>query len=110
MLQDSEKAFRFEHYLPGVPDETEWEPLSSHLRAVAGRANTFAARFGLGKWGELAGALHDIGKNSDAFQSYIRGQSVSPDHSTAGAVEAVKKYGAQAGRILERDFMKWNRF
>lgn len=86
--------------MPGVPDETKWEPLDEHLRAVAARAGTFAAAFGLKTWGEAAGLLHDIGKTSDAFQIYIRGQSASPDHSTAGAVEARKGYGPQAGRIL----------
>jgi len=54
----------------------------------------------LGKWAEAAGLLHDIGKNSDAFQRYIRGKSASPDHSTAGAVEAEKIYGPQAGRLF----------
>ncbi|MDD2878056.1 MAG: CRISPR-associated endonuclease Cas3'' [Acidiphilium sp.] len=100
MQQDSDNTLRFAHSLPGVPDETKWEPLDGHLRAVAARAGTFAAAFGLKKWGEAAGLLHDIGKNSDAFQIYIRGQSASPDHSTAGAVEARKSYGPQAGRIL----------
>ncbi len=100
MQQDADKALRFAHSLPGVPSETKWEPLDEHLRAVAARAGTFAAAFGFTKWGEAAGLLHDIGKNSDAFQTFIRGQTSSPDHSTAGAVEAQKSYGPQAGRIL----------
>lgn len=100
MQQDTDKDLRFAHSLPGAPNESKWEPLDEHLRAVAARAGMFAAAFGLTKWGEAAGALHDIGKNSDAFQRYIRGQSASPDHSTAGAVEARKRYGPQAGRIL----------
>jgi CRISPR-associated endonuclease/helicase Cas3 len=100
MQQDRDKILRFAHSLPGVPDETKWEPLDEHLRAVGARAGTFAAAFGLTKWGEAAGVLHDIGKNSDAFQAYIRGRSASPDHSTAGAIEARKSYGPQAGRIL----------
>jgi CRISPR-associated endonuclease/helicase Cas3 len=100
MQEDSDEVLRFAHSLPGVSDETKWESLDEHLQAVAVRAGTFAASFGLTKWGEVAGLLHDIGKNSDAFQTYIRGQSVSPDHSTAGAVEALNRYGALAGRIL----------
>jgi CRISPR-associated endonuclease/helicase Cas3 len=100
MQQDSDKTLRFAHSLPGVPDKIKWELLDEHLRAVAARAGTFAGAFGLTKWGDAAGLLHDIGKNSDAFQTYICGQSASPDHSTAGAVEARKSYGPQAGRIL----------
>lgn len=100
MPPDRDKTSRFAHSLPGISDETKWEPLNDHLRAVAARAGSFADAFGLTKWGETAGLLHDIGKNSDAFQTYIRGQSASPDHSTAGAVEAQKAYGPHAGRIL----------
>jgi CRISPR-associated endonuclease/helicase Cas3 len=99
MRQDRDKVVRFAHSLPGVPDETKWEPLDEHLRNVAARAGIFAAAFGLAKWGEAAGLLHDIGKNSDAFQSYIRNSWKSPDHSTAGAVEAKARY-KDAGSIL----------
>lgn len=100
MQQNSDKTLRFAHSLSGDPDETKWELLDEHLQAVAARAGTFAAAFGFAKWAKLAGLLHDIGKNSDAFQTYIRGKSASPDHSTAGAVEAEKIYGPLAGRIL----------
>ena len=90
---------RFAHSLPGIADETRWEPLEAHLRAVAARARTFAAAFGMEDWGEAAGLLHDIGKAADAYQVYIRGNGKSPDHSTAGAVEAERRFG-QLGRCL----------
>ncbi len=66
---------------------------------VAGR---FADRFESGALGEVAGKLHDIGKMSIAFQAYIRpnGGLRGPDHSTAGAREAVRLYGPGLGRIL----------
>jgi len=67
---------------------------------VAKCAANFAAPFGWAEWAKLAGQLHDIGKASDAFLAYIRGKGPSPDHSTAGAVEALRKYGPQAGRLL----------
>ena len=50
----------------------------------------------------VAGLLHDIGKRSAEYQLYIRGQGPSPDHSTAGAVEAVRLYGNQAGGAFAR--------
>jgi len=56
--------------------------------------------FGFAKWGEAAGLLHDIGKVSDAYLAYICGRGNSPDHSTAGAVEAVRRYGDVCGRLL----------
>jgi CRISPR-associated endonuclease/helicase Cas3 len=83
-----------------VIDEEKWEPLEVHLRAVASRSSEFATPFSIAKWGEAAGLLHDIGKTSEAFLTYIRGSGESPDHSTAGAKQAITNYGNQAGRIL----------
>jgi CRISPR-associated endonuclease/helicase Cas3 len=90
---------RFAHSLPENPDESLWESLETHLRAVGGRARGFAAAFGMEEWGAAAGLLHDIGKAADAYQRYIRGQAKSPDHSTAGAVEAERRFGP-LGRCL----------
>ena len=100
MRQDTEKFVRFAHSLPGVPEEKQWEPLDKHLKAVAAHAGRFAAVSGMSKWGESAGLLHDVGKNSEAFQAYIRSAGKSPDHSTAGAIEAIGRYGDVAGRLL----------
>jgi len=51
------------------------------------------------------GLLHDIGKCSDAYQRYIRQGEGNrkvrgPDHSSAGAQEAVKAFGADWGRLI----------
>ena len=46
------------------------------------------------------GALHDVGKASPAFQCYIQGQGPSPDHSTAGAVVALNRYGDKWGCLM----------
>jgi len=86
--------------LPDVSDQTKWEPLDEHLRAVGARADEFAAAFGFAKWGEAAGLLHDIGKVSDAYLAYICGRGNSPDHSTARAIEAMRRYGEICGRLL----------
>ncbi len=90
---------RFAHSLPESADERLWEPLEAHLRAVGARARGFAAAFGMETWGDAAGLLHDIGKAADAYQNYIRGKGKSPDHSTAGAVEAERLFGP-LGRCL----------
>lgn len=87
----------------------EWEPLERHLQLVAtgegafpGAAG-FAAAFGAGEWGSLAGWWHDLGKYSDAFQAYISRATDSSgdehvadvagrvDHSTAGAKHAASR-------------------
>lgn len=51
------------------------------------------------------GLLHDIGKCSAAYQHYIRQADAEatargPDHSTAGAREAVEAYGHGIGRLM----------
>jgi CRISPR-associated endonuclease/helicase Cas3 len=46
------------------------------------------------------GALHDVGKASPDFQRYIRGQGPSPNHSTAGAVVALNRYGDKWGCLM----------
>ncbi len=90
---------RFAHSLPNMADEAYWEPLAEHLRAVADMARGFGEPLALAGWAEAAGLLHDIGKASDAYQSYIRGRGPSPDHSTAGAYEAGLRFG-KLGRFL----------
>lgn len=80
--------------------ESEWEPLADHLAQVGELASDYAAAFGAGTLGAAAGRLHDIGKCSAAFQAYIRNLAPSPDHSTAGAREALRLYGRFAGQML----------
>lgn len=95
----------YAHSRPGRPVE-EWEPLSHHLRAVAERAAGFAANFGFDGMASVAGLLHDIGKRSATYLNYISaapelgGSSKGPDHSTAGAREAVAIYPKIPGRML----------
>jgi CRISPR-associated endonuclease/helicase Cas3 len=95
-------------------DDVSWdEPhlLVDHLKDVAQLAEGFAATFGNGDWGFLAGLWHDLGKYKSDFQSYIRtasgfesdqtdeGGPGKVDHTTAGAIHALEKLG-QRGRIL----------
>ena len=94
----------FAHSLPGRPTR-EWEELSAHLSAVAACAGRFARPLGLEALAVAAGLLHDIGKCSVAFQTYIRepetpGRARGPDHSSAGAYEARRIYQGNLGRML----------
>lgn len=96
---------KFAHSVPAQSIE-QWEPLRLHLQAVAHTAEAFASAFGAGSAARLMGLLHDIGKCSAAYQAYIRqpvndeGSHRGPDHSTAGAKEAVDAYGSQWGRLF----------
>jgi CRISPR-associated endonuclease/helicase Cas3 len=95
-------------------DDESWaEPhlLLDHLQDVAQLAEGFAATFGNGDWGFLAGLWHDLGKYKADFQAYIRratdfendqtdeGGPGKVDHTTAGAIHALEKLGPR-GRIL----------
>ena len=102
------------HTLPPPATRDDWEPLDRHLRWVAeGEAAAglegsaaFADAFGAGDWGRALGWWHDLGKYSEAFQSYldpsrdphvgeVRGKV---DHSTAGAQHAAAL--GPSGRLL----------
>lgn len=90
-----------------------WQPLADHLLGVAALAQTFSGKLGLGKVGELLGLLHDLGKYSQEFQSYLKSaigvlnpdadeewvDAVSlkgkVDHSTAGAQRAWQVLASQ---------------
>jgi CRISPR-associated endonuclease/helicase Cas3 len=80
----------YAHSLQGRP-EAEWEGLEAHLRAVASRAEAFAAAFEAGEWGRLAGLWHDLGKGRPAFQRRLRGSGESVEHAGVGAALACSK-------------------
>lgn len=87
--------------------------LDEHLRGVAVMAADFASAFESTDWANIAGLWHDLGKYSAEFQRYIKsvsgydranahiegGAPSRVDHSTAGAIHAVRQFGAH-GRIL----------
>src|SRR3989338_228221 len=114
--------------MTGVSDKRDQQPLAhvrqlpdgkwvehfldEHLREVALLAGEFAARFGSADWASLAGIWHDLGKYSIEFQCYIKtvsgydaaeahieGAPGRVDHSTAGAIHAVRQFDKH-GRIL----------
>ncbi|NPV91075.1 MAG: CRISPR-associated helicase Cas3' [Firmicutes bacterium] len=75
-------------------DKAHWHLLKEHLLDTADTAALFAERFGAEKLSYLGGLLHDIGKYNPEFQKRLSGENIRVDHSTPGAIEAVKKYGA----------------
>lgn len=78
------------------------QSLKDHLEGASALSRQFAGKMGLSQLGEIMGLLHDLGKYSKAFQSYIKSSEgrIEPDedeyvdasrmkgkidHSTAGA-------------------------
>lgn len=58
------------------PDQSRWQKLSDHLRAVAELARKFAEPLGLAEEAELAGWLHDLGKYAKRFQARLQDYSI----------------------------------
>ena len=95
------------HSIAGHAEEN-WELLSHHLMLVGQRTAEFADAFGASSIARAMGMLHDIGKCSGTYQAYIRkdqdsGGPKGPDHSSAGAKEAMRlydAYGCPFGRMM----------
>lgn len=96
----------YAHSRPGRP-LAEWETLACHAAEVAADAAEFARVFGWAGMAAAAGQLHDAGKCSAEFQTYIQATPGSPaaqarvDHSTKGAQLACELYPrGHFGRML----------
>ncbi len=89
----------YAHSVPGRPEE-EWEPLARHLTEVADGARLHGRRFGAEALAALAGLLHDLGKYGPDFQARLHDSTKRADHSTAGAVWAVRHLPQTWGRLL----------
>lgn len=99
----------FAHSIEGKPIE-EWHLLEEHLQNVARMAAEFANYFGAKKWGELAGANHDLGKGTRPWQAYLRKANGiiddfskyyegHPNHAAVGA-QWLYQNSREAGKLL----------
>ena len=78
----------------------EGQPLLSHLEGVALLAQRFASTVGLGHIAYVCGILHDLGKYSNAFKSYLKrslgGISThrgEVPHAWEGALIVLERFG-----------------
>ncbi|MDR2522381.1 MAG: CRISPR-associated helicase Cas3' [Synergistaceae bacterium] len=69
------------------------QTLETHLTGVAALAKENAKKFNLEKLGELLGLLHDGGKYSSQFQSYIRSAEGFIDQDSDEYVDAAQQKG-----------------
>lgn len=81
----------------------------THCQGVAVLAREFAAKFGLGSFGFVAGTLHDLGKCRKEFQRYISltnglpadsGSWSEHNHAYVGMLAANKMYAPQIRFLL----------
>lgn len=97
-------------YIAHIREDGTVQSVEEHLKGTAELAGKFAKEFGNEDWGRIVALIHDIGKYNPAFQNYIKAcndweeddsevTSKKVDHSTAGGIFAVKKFGI-LGRII----------
>ncbi|MFC5590791.1 CRISPR-associated helicase Cas3' [Sporosarcina soli] len=79
------------------------QTVQEHLESVASLAKEYGKKAGFAAMAELAGFLHDAGKNAKAFSTYIdnavkeTGEPLERiDHSTAGAKYLYERYYAES--------------
>lgn len=91
-----------------------WHALAEHAQKTAELAARFADAFGSGDWARIAGLWHDLGKYDPEFQNYLLrvsgadghleenepGKTRGPEHSIAGALHALERFGDGPGRAL----------
>lgn len=85
-------------------NRSEWQTLDEHLQAVAEKARSFASVFNSGDWAWNAGWLHDLGKATNAFQSYLA-RCNELDDSEYGADGSTSNH-ASAGAAFTEDRMR----
>lgn len=87
------------------PNDNCAQTVSEHLRAVQTGCEIYGAKIGVAHLAGLAGLLHDLGKNTAAFKTYIEEAVAHPDtpprrgsvdHSTAGGRLIYRRYHKNA--------------
>lgn len=67
------------------------ETVLEHLSEVTNLCKEFAAEWGCGFEGEIAGLFHDVGKYTETFQMVLKGAR-KVDHATPGAAAVLFQY------------------
>ena len=75
-----------EYYAHISDDGLRRQTVTEHLEGTAALCREFAAAFGAGEYGELAGLAHDLGKCTEGFQNRLLHGGPIVDHATAGAL------------------------
>lgn len=96
--------------------DNQIQSVSEHLRAVQTGCEVYGAKTNVAHLAGLAGLLHDFGKNTTAFKTYIEEAIAHPDspprrgsvdHSTAGGRFLYRRYHKKAKTYVEKLAVEW---
>lgn len=78
-------------YLAHIADDGREQTVLQHLQGTAALSGKFAKEFDDEDQGYLVGMAHDLGKYSEEFQNRLLYHGPKVDHSTAGAIECLRR-------------------
>ena len=92
-------------HIKGGPGNWSIQSNSEHQQGVAALAAKFADTFDMGEWGRVLGLLHDIGKETWAFQHHIKKESgYCPDIKVEGVTSHAYVGGLVAKQLFPMAF------
>ncbi|MFD2672615.1 CRISPR-associated helicase Cas3' [Marinicrinis sediminis] len=96
--------------------DQENQSVETHLDEVKELSEQFGQKIGVKYLAGLAGLLHDLGKNTEAFKQYIKAVVENPveaprkgsvDHSTAGGKLLYELYYREEATLYEKLAVEW---
>lgn len=94
----------------------EVQTVNEHLRAVQANCERYGGKIGAKHLAGLAGLLHDVGKNTNGFKTYIELAAANPDapprrgsvdHATAGGRLLYRRYHRKAVTYKDKLAAEW---
>ncbi|USG67404.1 CRISPR-associated helicase Cas3' [Brevibacillus ruminantium] len=92
------------------------QTVNEHLREVQTECERYGMKIGVRHLAGLAGLLHDLGKNTTGFKTYINEAAANPDapprrgsvdHSTAGGRLLYQRYHQKAVTVEDKLAAEW---
>lgn len=96
--------------------DAEIQTVQEHLEQVSNLCESFGVKIGVKYLAGLSGMLHDLGKNTEKFKTYIQNAVANPDnpppkgsvdHSTAGGKLIYQRFYHKQKSPIEKLAVEW---